>query len=196
MRMRDLQRACIKAIKQVQKAERDIDNLDRTYIKKYENELNNIGESVITEWYSKYPDRKYNPTGSLYSAFRVVVKGLSFRVDFDSDLMNEFKHHQSNEIIFNNSFLAGYHGGSFGRNCPGGDFSEEWVDYPMDRPYYRTGVGFPFWGKKAKKSYSPYRLMVKLMNEKIEEIKEDKQKKVDSVIDDVRQSVYSVMDLL
>ena len=169
MRTRDI----IAAINAIKKAKTKLEKMNEVYPKRYAEELYLIGDDVITRWYSQYDPILYDRSGSLYNAFKVNLNGTDYSVDFDASFLG-------NEIIFENSFMQGYHGGAYkGKYHP----------HP-GIPYWRTPIPqFTEWGRPAKRSFSPYTKMVLEMNKKIKEIDNEKQKEFDSVMSKVYKAV-------
>lgn len=108
-----------------------------------------IFNEIIDEWYDSYKDRTtdYSPLGSLKNAyvFHPYDKENEEVPDpsEDKDLGGVSHHQRNNEIIFNNAFLAGYHGGSWGKGLS------------KKVPHYRKGMNYSHWGRKAVSTYSP-----------------------------------------
>lgn len=162
MRMRDIDRA----INAVERAQQTLERIDKTYPKKYKKELERIGYTVITRWYNSYiTPIYYRRQESLYHAFKVELINQDVRVSFDYSYLDAFTHNVSNEYIYENSFIQGYHGGATsgeGHPSPG-------------IPYWRTPIpSFGEWGRPAKASLSPYYEMKRLMNQKIRELDNEK----------------------
>lgn len=174
MRTRDI----LSAINNVKKAKVKIEEMNKRYPKKYKEELEMIGDDVITQWYSTYDPIFYNRSGDLYDAFRVNLDGVNYRVDFDSSLMD------GNEYIFENSFMKGYHGGAIsgdGHPNPG-------------IPYWRTPHPWYYeWGRPAFRSFSPYNRMINLMNKKIRKLDKEKQDEFDKIIEKVNNSINKLI---
>lgn len=175
MKIRDIERA----INAVNNAKKRLDKMNEKYPKMYKNDLEEIGKSVIAHWYGTYDPIYYDRKMDLRNAWRVNLNGLDYSVDFDASLM-EFNHRVSNEYIFENSFMHGYHGGAIngdGHPNPG-------------IPYWRTP--FPeltYWGSPAVRSFSPYSRMVFEMKRRIKEIDNQKQNEFDSVIAKVQRAI-------
>jgi hypothetical protein len=170
MRTRDI----IEVIHVVENAKKKIDKMNEKYPKKYRDELEEIGRSVISEWYATYdPIYYHNRQMGLKHAWKVSLNGTNYSVEFGPELMDS-SYHQSTEIIFNNAFMDGYHGGSFHNGIP----------------YWRTPYpDFTEWGRPALRSFSPYSRMVSEMNKKIKEIDKQKQDEFDQIINKVQKSI-------
>ncbi len=167
MRQRELQ----SIIKLYEKSLQKLQNMKPKYLEKIKKELNEVGKSVINDWYKEYSPNIYKRLGSLYKAFRVQVKkDGSYSVSFSSSYMKAFhhitnkKHPIDNEYIFQNSFMEGWHGGADkGKNHP-------FPGYPMYREPYPY---FTRWYYIAEQSFSPYERMVDEMKAKLEEIENE-----------------------
>lgn len=174
MRTRDIQAVMNKIIW----AKKQFEKMNEKYPKKYAEELYLVGDNVITEWYSTYDPIFYNRSGSLYNAFKIDIGKDNGNIEFDSSLMG------GNDIIFENSFMNGYHGGAIkgpGHPNPG-------------IPYWRTPIQpierrFKEWGRPALRSFSPYYRMISKMNKKIKEINKEKQKEYDEISDKVEKLI-------
>lgn len=173
MKTRDI----LDAIKTVEKAIKKIDLMNKKYPLIYKEELERVGDHVITDWYSTYDPIIYDRYGGLYKAFTVQLKGTIYSVYFGATLMDNV-YHQSVNWIFKNSFIEGYHGGSRHNGIP----------------YWRTPYPeLSNWGKPAKRSFSPYYRMINEMNKKIQEIDKTKQNEYDDVMKKVKKSIYRLI---
>lgn len=169
MRTRDI----LEVIKTTERAKKRIENMNKKYPQKYKEELEEIGRSVISEWYATYDPIFYNRQMGLKHAWRVVLNGTNYRVDFDPELMDS-SYDIDNEYIFENSFMNGYHGGAIHNGIP----------------YWRTPYPeFTAWGRPALRSFSPYSRMVSEMNRKIKEIDKEKQDEFDKEIAKVQRAI-------
>lgn len=169
MKSRDI----LDLMKKVQKAKEKAEKMNKIYPKRYKEELEEIGRSVISEWYATYDPIYYDRQMGLRDAWKVTLEGTNYKVDFGADLMNTV-YHQSIDFIFENSFMSGYHGGSYYNGVP----------------YWRTPYPqFTAWGRPALRSFSPYRRMVSEMNRKIKDIDEQKQKEFDKEIAKVQKAI-------
>lgn len=147
--------------------------MNEKYPKKYRDELEEIGRSVISEWYATYDPIFYNRQMGLKHAWRVNLHGTNYSVEFGPELMDA-SHRVGNDYIFENSFMNGYHGGAMHNGIP----------------YWRTPYpDFVAWGRPALRSFSPYSRMVSEMNRKIKEIDKEKQDEFDQIINKVQKSI-------
>lgn len=186
MRRRDI----IATIRSIDKAKEKIKDMNKRYPKKYQEELYLIGDNVITQWYSKYNPIMYDRIGSLYKAFKVTLYDDEFAVDFDPSFMERDK----SSLIFENSFMQGYHGGADKGTIIKKDENGTVLyteSHPQPGiPYWQTPIPeFGHWGRPAKRSFSPYTKMVSEMNKKIKEIDDEKQKEFDGIIEKVEKAI-------
>ncbi len=101
-------------IKYIKKYADDIAyDINHILAKKQVEEARRICETAISHFYGDYTPRLYKRTGSLFYAYDVGIRGGdTFVFDIGSELMNLYgNHHQSNDIVFDATFMHGYHGG-------------------------------------------------------------------------------------
>lgn len=126
------------------------------YGKKAKRDLKMIFDMVIDDFYDAYPVRVYKRKEGLYKVYNIIIDGWNWIVDVQSD--NLPSHHQSNEIIFNNVFIEGYHGGSRGTDRNGITASEPTWRWPM-KPLNIFGIEIPrfsrWYSTPAPQSDSP-----------------------------------------
>lgn len=147
------------AIKVCENCLKEYDRLLQYYTDKTVSDLKDEYRSIISRWYASiYTDSAdphiYNRQRSLFKAFRVQAKNGNIDVEYDSDFMNGYSHRVSNDYIFENSFVKGYHGGADNgpeHPAPGIPYWKKWRDYSS-------------WGRPATRSESPYELMEKQYN--------------------------------
>lgn len=156
---------------------KDLEKFINSDVPRIKEELNEIALGTITEWYATYEPFIYKRKMSLKHAFKVTATPDLFAIDYSPEFMNDYVHHQSNEIIFNNSFIEGYHGGSRGD----GQNEPRWR-YPSPikshkPPYYR--IWHPDY-EYAVQTFSPY-----------EEIEKEAQKKIDDEIQKIHDKAAS-----
>lgn len=170
----------IRTIKEVtnvmNNAKNKLKKMNEKYPEMYKNELEKIARSVMIRWYSSYHPYYYDRQMELWNhAWRITLNGTEYKVEFGYELMDSI-YHQDVEIVFNNSFVNGYHGGSF-----------------HDRgniPYWRTPYPeFTSKGRPAIRSFSPYSKMMSEMKKKIKELDIKKQNEFNSIINRVLRSV-------
>ena len=174
MRIREI-RAAILAI---EKAKTKFKKIDEVYPKRYKEELEETGRSVIAEWYATYEPIVYVRNRSLYHAFRVNLDGTRYSVDFEPEFLD-------NDIIFWNSFMEGYHGGARDGVTGLGE------PHPSPgTPYWKTPIPeFTHWGRPAMRSFSPYNRMVSEMNKTIKRLDKEKETEIEKIINKVNNVI-------
>lgn len=121
--------------------------------------------SVISAWYAQYDPHKYRRSMSLKKAFKITRDGIDVSIDYDPSYLNDYNHHQDNDIIFNNAFVSGYHGGSMGTDKNG---------MSVSTPHWRKPfLSYRRWGNEAPKSFSPQERIEKKSNKLIKEYEEE-----------------------
>ena len=134
-------------------------------------EFDRRATEYIDDWYNEYPERKYKPKKSLYNVYKIKRINYGVNVEYNSDFLDSFKHHQPSEIIYHNVFELGYHGGSWGEN----NYEPyEGISVPEGEPHWRRRVpnmegrmGFYDWNyNPVPKSQTPlYDLLTELEDE-------------------------------
>lgn len=156
--------------------------IEKKTIQKYnikvKRELGHICRNAVDLFYSK-DDFSYDRFGDLYNAFKVVVNNNEWSVYYGPEFMKH-KHHQKNEIIYNNSFVNGYHGGSWGKEDING------FQPPEGIPYYRgPGKGsFKYWtypAEETKDQEGPYKIMDPQVNEYLDQAIIDRQEEANEL---------------
>ena len=179
MRMRDLDRA----IKAIEKAQKKIDKMNEKYPKLYQTELDELGKTIIAQWYASYDPIYYQRTRSLYHAFDVSLDGSLLVIDFDREYMDNYISRQYNEWIYENSFENGYHGGAIPKDGSRGNI-----------PYWRTPYPeLTRWGRPAIYSFSPFNRLYKEMTRKIKQITEQKQDEFNKVVAPVERAIRKIL---
>lgn len=184
MRIRDLERA----IRAVEKAAIKINEMNKRYPALYVTELQELGKSIIAQWYASYDPIFYDRTRSLYKTYDIRIEDGEFLVvDFDAEYMNEYGHRVSNSYIYENSFEKGFHGGA--------DKDNKKNKHPNPGiPYWRTPIGsFQQWGRPAIYTFSPYQRMNSEMRKKIKQITKQGQAEYDKVISRVENAVNKIL---
>ena len=148
--------------------------MDDKYPKIYKNELETIGEAVITQWYDTYDPIFYNRIGRLYKMYNIRLTDDQCIGDFNFPLIGV------DEIIYYNSFVMGAHGGA-----------RDGVGHPSPGlPYWRKPMGiFNEWGRPAKVSFSPLLRMQNEMTKKIKIIDKMKNDEFNSVIEKIYKAI-------
>ncbi len=152
--------------------------------KNLEKALKKKGYDVISKWYRSYSPTSYalRRQNSLYDAFRIDFSDDGFEIYSDASLLDEagYIHHQKNDIIYNNAFVFGYHGGFCGKTL---------VD---DEPWLRTAPAFNTWYKPATKGiYSPDKKLEKEFNAIIERYRKNVEQKENQVFEDFQRILSS-----
>lgn len=103
-------------------------------------ELDEMAKSVIAQWYASYDPHKYRRQRSLYQGYRIYRDGVDLEIMFDSDFIYEYVHNQDNELVYNNTFVQGYHGGSKGtdKNNVTANVPDWRAPYPSFTQWYHT----------------------------------------------------------
>lgn len=143
-RLRDIE----KFSRDLQRALKVLDKSINQKPKQLQEDLRDEALSVISRWYAQYDPHKYRRKMSLKKAFKIIRVGVDVSIDYDASYMEDYSHHQSNDIIFNNAFVEGYHGGSWGTDKN---------EVEVDSPHWRTPfLKYSHWDKKeAPQSFSP-----------------------------------------
>lgn len=115
-----------------------IPTLTRSVKDKYNNivynGLSKMAEDAVNNFYSKEVKYK-NRLFDLFNAYHINADDEDWSIELGPEFM-QYKHHQSNEFIYENSFVQGYHGGSIGED----DYGEVFV------PFYRGPYGkWTYW---------------------------------------------------
>ena len=135
-------------INALQKAAEKLEEMCKTKPKKAVDDLDKTALSIIENWYASYPNPKYKRQYGLKKAYKIFQDGLDISLEMDAEYMSDYSYHQSTEFIFYNSFMGGYHGGSFGTDKHG---------ITMTEPTWRTPYfHYTYWGDTAPQSTSPY----------------------------------------
>ena len=134
-----------------------IEKLNSKYGKIFKREMQINADHIIDYFYNDYtPQSGYDRKGDLYNAYEIYGEPDDWNVVHGSEFM-KFSHHQSNEIIYNNVYKQGYHGGSLGK-------ADELGITPSVPSYRRPSPGFKYWGRPALQSESPYELIEELID--------------------------------
>ena len=141
--------------------------------KKLIEDIDEMAKSVIAQWYASYSPTYYGNARqrSLYHSYKLEQDGIDVEITFDSDYLSDYVHHQNNEIIFNNAFLAGYHGGSKSgtSNIP------RWrTPYPTARNVKDGILPYTRWSEReVARSKSPYEQIVKEAEKLMDEYEDE-----------------------
>lgn len=164
------QRELATAISVCQKQIERMNKIIEEYPIKLEERLDETAKGVITEWYSSYEPYVYDRTRSLYHTYKIIRNGLSVSVDFDVEYMQNYSHRVSNEYIYKNSFILGYHGGA--DSISGSKVKSDHDNHPSPgTPYWRYPTPyFNNWGSPAIQTFSPYERMLERMQLAMDEV--------------------------
>lgn len=141
-------------IKNQRKIERDIVQEMMLYV--YE-DVNEIFEQGVSDFYQAYDPIFYHRTGALYDAFKITKTWNTVSWRLSGELMPNV-HRVDNSYIYEFVFNQGYHGGAVGANAYG-------------QPMWRTphpSQGSPAWhswGRPAVCTESPSELIWKYLDE-------------------------------
>lgn len=124
----------------------DIINIIEKYDKRYLFEGDLVIERVVDMFYEDYTPHTYKRKQDLYNAYKVFIDDGDWGYEFGAHLMKK-SHHQSNEYIYENSFVNGYHGGD--------DFGD---DHPEPGvPWWKAPPTLKYWYMPATQwGTSPY----------------------------------------
>ena len=186
MRIRDIERA----IHAVERAQNKLIEFDKKYPIKYKKELERVAERTITQWYNSYlTPIVYDRAESLYHAYKIEIIGTDIHIDFDSSYMDEYVGRDVNSLIYENSFVSGYHGGASSGTTKNGQ------SHPHPGiPYWKTPIPkFTNWGRPALRSFSPYYRIKNLMDQKIKEIDKEKDREWQKEIDNIKRCISKLI---
>lgn len=142
----------------------DMEKLIIYYDAKYLYNGDLVIEHVVDMFYEDYTPHIYKRKEDLYNAYRVYIENGNWGYDFGSDLML-YQHHQSNEYIYENSFVGGYHGG----DDNGKDHPEPGV------PWWKAPPSLKYWYKPASRwSSSPYFMAKREIEKLIDDMSHEK----------------------
>ena len=120
-------------------------------------EFDEAVRQIVARFYASYEPKFYNRQRSLYTTFKVKPDYSQFDVDveFEPGFM-EGSHRTTNEYIFENTFVEGFHGGSrYGDDHP-----------DPGTPYWRKPVPYySEWSRPASQSFSPYQESMKRLQQ-------------------------------
>ena len=134
--------------KRIESFKKNLNNEKQKIISKnleiMKNDFESMIDNYITIFYDSYNPRFYNRYGDLYNVYKITINKNNYSIDFDSSYMM-YDHRVSNEYIYQNSFINGYHGGAISG-----------IGHPdVGTPYYRKPFpNFTEWGREAVKSNS------------------------------------------
>ena len=126
-----------KLVKLIKKKLDEIEKINDKYYKIGKSDLEYIARKTVDEFYDDYEPLMYERYGDLYNAYKLTASKqpngmFSFEILYDWSFMH-YTHRVSNEYIYENSFIYGWHGGArTGPNHP--NSGEAWWREPS--PYY------------------------------------------------------------
>ena len=87
--------------------------INKKYNKLVYSELRSMARSAIDTFYNDkhFQPGRYRRKHDLYNAFKIIAEDDMWDILLGSEFMKK-NHHQSNEIIYQNSLVVGVHGGS------------------------------------------------------------------------------------
>jgi hypothetical protein len=175
-------------IKSVDKAINKLETMITEKPEKYKDKLRDSALSTISRWYAKYDPIYYHDRQmSLKKAFKITQDGCDLFIDFDSSYMDDegFTHHQNkygNEIVFNNAFIKGYHGGSTSKKDD------------ITTPHWRTPFPeFSEWGERAARSRSPYNEILKNSKKILKDYEDEWTRDLKQITDSVQRSFNGLL---
>lgn len=161
---------CLEALDYIERAEKLSQEILDKYPKKVDKELNFIAWSVISDWYSSYEPLAYHRQDDLFNVYRIISTTDFVEVSFSSEYFEHW-HHQDPDIIYNNAFKAGYHGGSKSDQLDNNNI-----------PQWREPIPFfTEWQKPAVQTFSPFYKMKELMEKKYKEIDNEQSQELKKV---------------
>ena len=194
-----------KMIRDLKEARKELDRIIKDTKKElgqkpevFRKELQTELDSVITKFYGGYRPKYYKrhkKGEGLYKAYKIEQDGFDFDVSYSPENLPD-DYNQDREIIYNNVFANGFHGGSGGT---------DWmkIKIPKNKPRWRTPQpyydeendidvgGYYRWYKKtAKKSKSPLKQIEKIKEEKISAFNKEFQEFCENAVNDA----YNVVE--
>lgn len=189
------------------------DDYKNKHIKEIKQEFQYIGDSEIDKFYESYEPGSsrdpfyveagmykkmptpYDRLGSLYYAYELkeTKNGLSFIFNHDlentsREYLGGMKHRASNEYIYENSFVNGWHGGAIA----GEGHPEPGI------PHWRSGFTTPpfddwIYDFPAVRSDSPYLRIKKRATKYRDSIQEDFQNTLDDTVKNYKSRIYRLL---
>lgn len=160
----------ISAINSVDKTIKKVNEINKKYPPRYKEELDRIGDAVVTQWYDTYDPIYYSRLGRLYDMYKVTLTKDKCIVHFGYPIIG------IETYIYYNSFVEGAHGGArSGENHPNPGV-----------PYWRR---YCTWGRPALVSFSPYDRMQIQMNNMIRKIDKERDSEFRFYIDKMVKAI-------
>lgn len=141
-------------------------------------------ERIVDQFYEDYDPNMYKRKEDLYNTYELYIveeDEYEYKSDFGSKYM-QYEHSGDNEIIYQNSFVAGYHGGAIGgKNHPN-----------PGEPWWKAPPSLKYWYKPAKSwGESPYYLALNDITDYGKMLQEERDEKLLSMIMNSRNRVKS-----
>ena len=167
----------LKQAAKLRQASKELKKIKRTY-DSFPSVANEKNKEIVARWYANYNPTYYRRTRSLYQAYRIKKVG-NRGIEITSGASNiGRKHHQKPSVIYNNVFLLGFHGGSFGEGLED------------DQPHWRTPfLDYSSWGQPAVSDNSPYDEISDFVHSYWEKNILDRWNSVQQKLDDVEKSM-------
>lgn len=167
------------------------DEILERLLKKYDKiafeEFNQLCRQAIDDFYDDRDPWVYKRKEGLYTAFEVTAENGRWYVDHEPEMLDA-GYHQSNEIIFNNVFMLGFHGGSKGTDKRG---------VTARVPKWRTPVPkYTRWKRGAadQAEQSPFDAIQEMIPPCKKRIVADLQKEYDEEIHKLNQELRSIIE--
>lgn len=111
------------------------------------NKLRNMNKRIVEKWYDQYIPEHYDRTESLFGVLQIIeTKDGGLDLNFDTESIESVYHHQDADIIYNNIYSLGYHGGSLGQ--------PDVMGFSPQEPSWRIGCGNMWYTTPAPRSFS------------------------------------------
>lgn len=174
-----------KYVKAVDRAEKEIDRLNKKYNKLVFNGLRKIARTAIADFYHSYSPNSYNRHGDLYNSFQIVATDTLWDIYLGSEFM-KYSHGGGkdgpvpNDYIYFLTMKEGSHGGAPHNG-----------DYYWRRPYPEYTHWWPTPTPKGEKDIEGN--IIKEANEFIDNMEQNWEDEFESkmtpILDDIRDSI-------
>lgn len=114
-------------------------------LKELKHAFNQVKRRAVRAWYSSYQPKYYARKLDLYKIPHFDIEGETVSIEFDENNMTKW-HRVSNQYIYENSFVKGYHGGA-------DDFKAKKPKPFYDAPHPDPGV--PYWRRPQEAPWPP-----------------------------------------
>ena len=112
-----------------------------------EDKLTEFYNTAVLNFYNSYPDRIYDPRGSLYNLFRIKREGKTVKYWFEPSEIPSRTGYDEEDGLYTTVFKEGWHGGAMHDGV---------MRYRTPIPYYT------YWGKEATQTLSAYDMFIDL----------------------------------